>query len=111
MIDQSDFPSHPKALKIPFGQNFCAAGKFLKKQAKMASLGFFGKFWPKIQFFLARASSKLVYNGAEGAFWTFVESIAKKRYFKIEQRGETLGRQGVESLRGVSASRALRLAF
>ena len=42
LVDQIDFPSSPKAVKRPcFGQIFCAAGIFLKKQVKKAVLGTF----------------------------------------------------------------------
>ena len=45
LVNQIDFPSSPKAQKRPFfGQIFCAAGKFKKKQVKKLFLALFGKF-------------------------------------------------------------------
>ena len=42
IFNQIDFPSSPKAVKRPcFGQIFCAAGNFLKKQVKKAVFGHF----------------------------------------------------------------------
>ena len=56
-------------------------------------------FWPKF-WKLARAPpSKLVYIGAKGAFRKFLGSVTKNGYFKIVQKGDSLGWQRVESLR------------
>ena len=85
-----------KRVKRPcFGQNFCPAGKSLKKQAKK---GFFWHFL-EIYDFSARAHpSKLVYIGAKGALKKVWGPSAKNGYLKVVQRGDSLGRQGVESL-------------
>ena len=40
---------------------------------------------------------KLVYIGAERAFRKVLGYVTKNGYLKIVQRGDTLGRQGVES--------------
>ena len=52
------------------------------------------------RFFGARSPSKLVYIGAQGAFRKNLGSVGKNGFIKKYQRGEPLGRQGVESLRG-----------
>ena len=48
-------------------------------------------------FWQALPPQKLVYIGAHGAFRKFLGSVAKYGYLKIVQRGDSLGRQGVES--------------
>ena len=72
--------SSPYAQFSPcFSQNFCAAGKILKKQFKKGVFGTFGKFLPKnCLFFGARAPSKLVYIGAKGAFRKILGLIGQK---------------------------------
>ena len=69
-VHQLDFPSSPRAQKILFGQNLCAAGKFFKKRANNSN--FLGKFDQKIAFFSLRAF-RLKTNtiGAEGALEKF----------------------------------------
>ena len=50
---------------------------------------------------MARAPPlKQVYIGAKGAFRKFLGSVTKYGYLKIVQRGDPLGRQAFESLRG-----------
>ena len=43
---------------------------------------------------------KLVYFGAQGAFWKILGSVSQKWISQSSTKGDFLGRQGVESLRG-----------
>ena len=68
---------------------------FLKKAKKSV------KKRPNNRVFSARASpSNLVKIGAKGVFRKFLGSVTKYGYLKIVQRGDPLGREGVESLKG-----------
>ena len=75
---------------------------FEKKTVKKGVFRHFLKnFDKKIAFiFGARSPSKLVYIGAKGAFRKILGSIGQNGFLKKYQRGDPLGRQGVESLRG-----------
>ena len=80
-VDQIDFLSSPKARFCPyFGQIFCAAGKFLKKE--QAKKGVFRHFWKilteKLRFFGARSHSKLVNIGAKDSFRKILGSVGQK---------------------------------
>ena len=70
------------------------------RQKKGVFRHFLENFDQKIAFFRRAPTSYLVYIGAIGAFRTFLGSITKNGYWKIVQRGDLLGRQGVEFLRG-----------
>ena len=54
----------------------------------------------KSRFFGARSPSKLVYIGAKGAFRKILGSVGQKWISEKVSKGDPLGRQGVESLRG-----------
>ena len=77
---------------------------FLRRSQNSEKQAFLGTFWKistKNRVFTARAPpSKLEYSGAKGASRKFSGSVTKCGYPRIVQRGDTLGRQGVESLRG-----------
>ena len=63
-------------------------------------MGTFWKILTENRVFSTRAPpSKLVYIGAQGAFRKFLGSMTKNGHLKIVQRGDPLGRKGVESLR------------
>ena len=92
LVDQIDFPSSPKALKRRcFGQIFCAAGKFLKKQVKKQFF-VFGHFLETLD---ARSPSKLVYIGAKGVLRKILGSVGQKWISYKVPKGGPLGRQGV----------------
>ena len=75
-------------LQTYLDQNFCAAGKCLKKGQKKTFLGNFWNILTKESRFLgARSPSKLVYIGAKGAFRKVLGSVNKNGYLKIVQRG------------------------
>ena len=79
---------------------FCVAGKLKKNLVKKSVFGpFLESFDQKSVFFSARAPpSTLEQIVAQGKI---VGSLTQKRYIsKIVQRGDPLGRHGVESLRG-----------
>ena len=80
---QIDFSSSPKALKRRcFGENFCAAGKFLKKQVKKAVFGhFLENIDKKLRFFWGALPLKVsIYIDVEGAFRKIWGSVGQK-YF------------------------------
>ena len=70
--------------------------------AKIFEKGVLGSFWKiltkKLRFFGAPSPSKLVYFSAKGAFRKVLRSFTKNGCLKLVQRGDPLGRQGVESL-------------
>ena len=86
-VEQSEFPSSPKALKRPcFGKIFCAAGKNLKNRPKktgqkkrLRNPVFFWRALPP--------PKKFVYIGAVGAFTKILRSVTKYGYLKIVQWG------------------------
>ena len=81
---------------------FCQ--KFLRRRQNVEKTGqkkaFLGTFWKLFtktsRFFGARSHLK------KCAFRKILGSVTKNGYFKIVQRGDPLGRQGIESLRGAS---------
>ena len=84
-----------------FWQSFLRRRKIFEKTVKKAVFGHFLKnFDKKIAFFGARSPSKLVYIGAQGAFRKILGSVGQKGISEKVSKGDPLGRQGVESLRG-----------
>ena len=62
----------------------------------------------KLRFFLARARPlKLLHIGAEVALRKILGYVTLNGYVKIVQKGDPLGRQGVESLRGGGLNREI----
>ena len=93
------FRAIPKHCFDPISAKFC--GKFLKKQSKAVFETFLKNFDQKIAFFFgARSPSKLVYIGANGAFRKILGSVGQKWISEKVSKGDPLGRQGVESLKG-----------
>ena len=85
--------------KSLFWPNFLPRRQIIKKLSKKGVFRQFLKILTKKLPFSARAPpSKLVYIDAEGAFRKNLGSVTKTGYLKIIQRGDPLGRQGVEFL-------------
>ena len=67
---------------------------------KRAILGRFRKtLSKKLRFFGERSPFKIIYIGAKGGFRKFSGSLINNEYLKVVQMRESLGHQGVESLR------------
>ena len=97
------FQALPNHCFAPILAKFSAPQANLEK--KTVKKAVFGRFLKKLDkkiafFFGARSPSKLVYIGAEGALRKILGSVGQKWISKLYQRGDPLGRQGVESLRG-----------
>ena len=94
------FLNSRKAVLSLFWPNFLRRCKILKNTPRKA---FLSNFWKTLtknsRFFGARSPSKLADIGAKGASRKLIGSITKNVYWKTVQRGDPLGRQGVESLR------------
>ena len=94
-VGQINFPRSPKGLKRPcFGPILCAAGKILKN---MPNKLFLGKFFPRNRVFQRSLPLKI---GAEGGFRKILGSVSQTLIPQNSTKGDLLGRQGVESLRG-----------
>ena len=92
------FLSSPASLFKPhFDQNFCAACKFLKKQAKKS---FWCTFWIKNCVFSGRARpSKLLYIGAQGPFRNILRSVSQKCISQNSTKGTLWVGRGSNSRR------------